>query len=700
MRRGTHSCLECRQRKIRCVNQPHAGKCNGCSARDLRCTDQELRRSRSPESGERKSTRDRVQELEGMLDQVLYNQSEISRELNSHKAKRNFLKPLEGLAAVKRSLPATGVEYVSPEKYTKVSVLESNLSDIQATMSRGFSDEPLLELFENVDVGDRPDRNPRGNRRDPQIDLPVANQSTHRSLQILQLQIPNARDLSSILRAGQSNLSIWSGAFPDELGPAGNGLLERLPDHIYGCLHSDRMADAAKVILCLALHIQQLPADVETANISFRTPLHDVQDTCMSTAESLLASDEGPAGTLDGLECMLLQSDFYVNTGNLRKVWLIVRRAVSLAQLLGLYRKTDARMRPKLALRENTIWSELWQRDRGFSLILGLPYAALESQKPQLISDDNGSDLQSPKWLLRDLGVVMGHIIDRDQDLEGTTYSTTLKIEEELEECHGNMSAEWWAFTPSLDTATDTLCGMFMAKMRFYTVQRLLHLPYLLRAFGDRKYQSSRLATLQSSREMINVYNVLRDEKRPVLKVCDMADFQVFAAAMTLTVDLLACPHPPDHHDLHREERDWQLVLQTAVKLRRFSQSRKGCRVATLGARVLEDFSNLRTRSTEEVCKVDIPYFGKLEIHPRDTRHNEQDPHAHSVAQTIDQTQTRQDFVGGLEGSMMSAVSTDSYLFPTSAASHPWQAADESWMHMLDPGLADDWSWLPCGDGT
>ena len=97
---------------------------------------------------------------------------------------------------------------------------------------------------------------------------------------------------------------------------------------------------------------------------------------------------------------------------------------------------------------------------------------------------------------------------------------------------------------------------------------------------------------------------------------------------------------------------------------------------------------------------MDIPYFGKLEIHPRDTRHNEQDPHAHSVAQTIDQTQTRQDFVGGLEGSMMSAVSTDSYLFPTSAASHPWQAADESWMHMLDPSLADDWSWLPCGDGT
>ncbi len=87
------------------------------------------------------------------------------------------------------------------------------------------------------------------------------------------------------------------------------------------------------------------------------------------------------------------------------------------------------------------------------------------------------------------------------------------------------MSAQWWDFTPGATTPKDAICGMFMAKMRFYSVQRLLHLPFLLKALGDRKYEGSRLSTLKSSRELIKAYNVLRDEKRPVLTMCDMADY-------------------------------------------------------------------------------------------------------------------------------------------------------------------------------
>jgi len=721
MRKGTHSCLECRQRKVRCIVEPHARKCNACSAKDLRCTDQELRRSRSPDLGERKSTRDRVRELEGMLDQVLHNQSRVDEVVSSHKPFSAVPEPFERLPAAEERVPATEVEIVSTKKPSKADLLDPNFPEVRLTRSQDFGDEPLLGLFKDVDVGERRDRHRQRSVRDAQVGLPVVDESAARNLQALRVQIPNTRELMLILRAGQSALNIWSGAFPDELGIAGNGFLERLRDHIYRSLHSDSMADAAKVVHCLALHIQQLPTDFDTTKIGLLAPLSDLQETYMIAAESLLASDEGPAGTVDGLECMILQSDYYINLGNLRKVWLIVRRALSLAQLLGLQRKIDAEQRPKLALRQTAIWSELWQRDRGFSLILGLPYATLESQVPQLTSNNDDSDLQSTERFLRDLGIAMGHIIRRDQDPKGTTYSITLQIEEELEECQSIMSAKWWDFTPSPDTPTDVLCGMFVAKMRFHTVQRLLHLPFLLKAFKNEKYQSSRLATLQSSREMINVYNVLRDEKRPLLKTCEMIDFQVFAAAMTLVVNLLACSQPPAHRDLHREERDWQLVLQTAGELRRFSQSTKGCKVAALGARVLNDFSSLQKASAEEICKVDIPYFGRVEIQRRHARHNEHVPDAHAVTHTIDQTQIQHDSVGGLGASVEPAVSTDSYLFPMSAASQPWPVADESWLHMLDSSMpddwmpnssmpddghmldssmADDWSWFPCGDSN
>ena len=145
----------------------------------------------------------------------------------------------------------------------------------------------------------------------------------------------------------------------------------------------------------------------------------------MTSAESLLSSDERLGGTLAGLECMILQSEFYVNIGNLQKVWLIVRRVISLAQLLGLHRKTNAESETRLAMRRNAIWTELWQRDRGFSTILGLPSSTLDSQTPPLSLDNSPSDTQRLKQFSRDLGIVMGHVVDK-------TYSITLQIEEEL----------------------------------------------------------------------------------------------------------------------------------------------------------------------------------------------------------------------------------------------------------------------------
>ena len=711
MRKGTHSCHECRQRKVRCVFESHARKCNACSARDLRCVDQEPRRSRSPNSGDTKSTRDRVRKLEGMLDQVLHNQSKIDKAISLHKLDSDVFEPSEGLHIAEEMVPTTEVQDNMSKKERQADL--PHFPGSRLMNSQKFSDEPLLGLFKNVEEGAKRDHRRQSSVHGAQLGLAATDGSPYRTLQALQVQIPNTRELMLMLEAGQSNLNIWSGAFPDELGTSQNGSLVRLRDHIYGCLHSDTMTDAVKVILCLALHIQQLPTDFDSTNICLGVPLHDLQETYMAAAESLLASDEGPAGTLGGLECMILQSDYYVNLGSLRKVWLVIRRAVSLAQLLGLQHKTDAEIRPERALRRTAVWSELWLRDRGFSLILGLPYATLESQVPPLTSNNGDSDAQRAKRLSRELSLVMGHIIRRDQDPNGMTYSVTLRIEEDLEECQSILSAEWWNSTLGPDTPTDVLGGIFVAKMRFHTVRRLLHLPFLLKAFENEKYQSSRLAVLQSSREMINVYGVLRNEKRPLLKICEMVDFQVFAAAMTLVVDLLAGSQPPDHGDLYREERDWQLVLQTAAELRRFSLSMKGCKVAALGARVLKDFSSLQKASAEEICKVDIPYFGRIEIQRRHTRHNEHVTHAyaatHAATQTVDQLQNPHNPVGDARASIEPAVSTGSYLFPSSTASRPWQEADESWLHMLDTSMvddlhmldssvADDWSWFPHGD--
>ena len=640
-----------------------------------------------------------------MLNQVLRNQSRIDAEFDSTEPGRFERESNERFGRVQLAeerLSATDVGKGVPRKRRKVDVVDSIKPYTHIGKPRDIGDEPFLNAFEDLRNRDTQDRNRPSDVRDGHAgSSSITNEPALRILRGLRLQIPDSRELISILQAGRFTMNIWSEAFPDALASAQGVSPERIRDHIYRCLFSDGVADGVKLMLCLALHIQQLPSDLETTQMNLPAQLDDLQEHCMTSVDSLLVSDERLGGTLDGLECMILQSEFYINEGNLHKVWLIVRRAVNFAQLMGLHRKIDSDVETRLVRRRIAIWTELWQRERGFSLILGLPSSTLDSQIPSSTPNNDGSDLHKMKHFLQDLGIVMGHIIDRDQDPGRKTYSATLNMEEQLEECQNIMPAQWWDFTPDPTTPTGAIRSIFAAKMRFFTVQRLLHLPFLLKSSSDPRFEPSQLSTLKSSREIIKVYNVLRDEKRPVLKVCDMVDFQVFAAAMTLVIDLLALSRTPDRCDPHREEGDWQLVLETAGILGLFSRSNKGCRVAALGARVLEDFHQLRHGSAEGVLKVDIPYFGRMEIRRRDSRQNEHISHTQPSFPTNNQAQIQQDPTGAFfQDSIESIISPDSYFFPLPAASQPLEMnmVDESWTHMLDLSMADDWSWYPGGD--
>lgn len=450
-------------------------------------------------------------------------------------------------------------------------------------------------------------------------------------------------------------------------------------------------------LLCLAIHIQQLPSNFDIAQTSLPAPSEALQDRYITSIEALLESDEGFAGTLDGLECMMLQSEFYINVSNARKVWLIIRRAISFAHLLGLHHELDD-VGDKLALRRRTLWLHLWQRDRELSLVLGLPYAISDSHFSITTVKNDDSGPWTEKHLLRDLPIAMGHIIDRNQDRSKMTYSVTLKIDQELEDCRKIMSVSWWETLPGPHMSLDAICTMFVAKMMFYNVRKLLHLPYMLKSYTDHRYDSSRIVALECSREVIKVFQVLRDEKRSVLKMCDMVDFQVFCAAMILVLDLLGHSRSPAHHDPYQEERDWEIVYGITQDLKRISHSMI-CSVATQAARLLEDFYNARhgySASGEDTYEVDIPYFGKVRIR-RDQRFA---PWRRSAltSQLDSQLQTPQEVTENtFESSVDPLVSIDSYFHSLPGAFQPWQGVETDWASMFDLSVGDDWSWFPNG---
>ena len=411
--------------------------------------------------------------------------------------------------------------------------------------------------------------------------------------------MPSMKDLTAILIQGHHSWKVWLQAFPEQLIHKLSGTRDEqaitLCGLIYSSLHSADRALVAKIVLCTLLQIQQLPRGSSCAD-----PV--LQQNCLDSADSLLASDEGLAGTPDGLECMLLQAEYYINLANLRKVWFIFRRALNLAQMLGLHQVLDD-ANAQLMQRRKELWMQLWQMDRGFSMILGLPCATSDTQYPVVLLE------MHEELFLRDLGVVMGRIIARNQNHSQMTYAVTLAIDEELEECKELMPPSWWEPRQRNSTSSDVVFPEYSKKIRFYTTRKLLHLPFMLKAYTDRRYEGSRIATLKASKATIGDFQALRDERLLARKMCEMADFEAFCAAMTIVVDLVS-RHPRDD-----EESDWQIILDVANDRNRASYE-VNCSVAAKGAQVLKDLYDSRSHSisSNSSLELDIPYFGKIRI--------------------------------------------------------------------------------------
>ena len=54
LRKGTHSCLECRRRKVRCIFEPNSQRCDNCMLRETACTKQDVGRERQKSSEHQK----------------------------------------------------------------------------------------------------------------------------------------------------------------------------------------------------------------------------------------------------------------------------------------------------------------------------------------------------------------------------------------------------------------------------------------------------------------------------------------------------------------------------------------------------------------------------------------------------------------------------------------------------------------------
>ncbi|KAL6405723.1 hypothetical protein AUP68_10861 [Ilyonectria robusta] len=157
-----------------------------------------------------------------------------------------------------------------------------------------------------------------------------------------------------------------------------------------------------KKILLLGVYIQ---------SIQLHTKYHDTMARMVEAAICVLATRDELTSSLEGIECITLECLYHEGAGNLRRAWLAIRRAMAMAQIIGLHHGSATSIwleAPEPETRERVdsehMWLRVMQIDRYISLMLGLSHSLPES----LLAHPESMERCSPIERMRRLDAVAG----------------------------------------------------------------------------------------------------------------------------------------------------------------------------------------------------------------------------------------------------------------------------------------------------
>jgi len=398
------------------------------------------------------------------------------------------------------------------------------------------------------------------------------------------------------------------------------------------------------------------------------------------------------------VECLLTQVKFYLNAGLPRKAWVVFRRAATFAQLLGIQGHCSSNEEPDM--RKIGVWLQLSQMDKSLSLLLGLSY--MIPDVPFRTESDSRSPSSLPPMMdftLR-LAEVAKKIIDRNNQGHGkASISEALNLDEDLENSRNVLPSSWWNTAYDSLTPRETIYETSIVKFWYHNLRIYLHLPFIRRCLAGGEYQYSVHRAVQSSREMIQIYHVLRDSNRPIVRLCNAIDFQVLTAALVIILSLV---NNPLVSDLAQQDQDWALIYSLTSIMSRVAQEMPDT-VAAQATQLLEDFSKLRYDSTgnDETFHVVLPYFGEICIrrrHPAERVESAPqffDDGLLEGIQAPDPMGVGRSYAQEFE---LPLVDNTSYFSMNAPAS--WPGLGQEWSSVVDFSLQDDWDWYFENIGT
>ncbi len=403
----------------------------------------------------------------------------------------------------------------------------------------------------------------------------------------------------------------------------------------------------ARHMLLLATFLQHLHPDLHQEIKNLSESSRALMERLTDPAIRLVTTNDELLGSIEGLECVMIESVYQANIGNLRRSWIAGRRAMSIAQLMGLNRSDNQTqfkvLDPKMKYNPQLIWFRIVFLDRYLCLMLGLSQGSLDRS----MASDAMLANDTPMGRLERIHCVLAsQILERNESNPTTCWGGSWPLSAAPRRGSASEKGHGSRLAPNLETSSTDSQSLFwntrrlFAQVMHYNLLNLLHLPYMLRSSSaERKYEYSRITCVSASREVLSRFVTLRSFNS-IAYSCRTVDFLALMAAMTLLLTHLDSQLSEAEnilaHQYHIDRAMIEQVQENMKEVNRLNSDALSAQSADLLGRLLAmvveraDGYPRCTRSVrvqeagtetalpdhddDAIVSVHIPYFGVIRI--------------------------------------------------------------------------------------
>lgn len=244
-------------------------------------------------------------------------------------------------------------------------------------------------------------------------------------------------------------------------------------------------------------------------------------------------------------------------------------------------------------------------------------------------------------------GIVAGQVIDLTQATTGSSFSSYVHLDEELENIAASMPSSWWEIPHSLADAhvdASDIRQRLLTQVFFFHVKSYVYLPSMLRRESTSRYEHSRKACMNTAREMLRRFHLLRsDIHGQCLFECKTNDFVGFMASAILLIGIIG--DSSNSESLQDMRRDLNLI-ETSMAIFQQLSTDTGCKLAFQCHSALDRLIGMSQLTSGGLAtiphpeKIFIPYFGSVLVSPGIKATEQRPPPASFYSNNLDTTRT------------------------------------------------------------